>query len=61
MLEIVIFQQLGGIPPPSTGFPLNCMFGRRVGQSICMDHMVGSTSKVEIGGTFLVRWRMQGV
>ena len=58
VLEMGTFLLLGVIPLPSTGFPPNGMFARRIGQSICMDHVVNGTSKVEVGGTFLVRWRI---
>ena len=56
VLEMGTFLLLGGIPLPSTGFPPNGMFAWRVGQPICMDHVVSGTSKAEVGGTFLVRW-----
>ena len=42
-------------PPPP---PSNVIFGEGGGQSI---HGGGATGKMEVGGTFLVRWRIEGV
>ena len=51
-----IFWLLGGNLPTSTEFPSK-VWGKGQGSP----NMVGATSKMKGGGTFLVRWRIQAV